>query len=231
MNQAQQRTSTTDWHDAKPAEIVAGIRRGDASAEDQLVERFARGVAVVLDRHTHGRPEAQDLFQETFAVALEKLRAGELRDPERLAGFMVAIARNLAIAWYRKRARRKTDDAGDTLAEVVSPRPGADARVAARETAVLVREVIANLGTDRDREILFRFYIAEHDKDEICADLRLTRVQFNRVLHRARDRFRTMLEARGISARMALASFVLAVLVCRWVFVDAMIRTLVSHGK
>ena len=46
----------------------------------------------------------------------------------------------------------------------------------------------------RDREILTRFYVEDQDKDEICTALNLDSLHFNRVLFRARKRFRKILE-------------------------------------
>jgi hypothetical protein len=37
------------------------------------------------------------LYQETFRIALEKIRRGDVREPEKLSGFMGGIARNLVI--------------------------------------------------------------------------------------------------------------------------------------
>lgn len=59
-----------------------------------------------------------------------------------------------------------------------------------------MRTLIGELGTERDRQILFRFYVAEHEKATICADLDLDLVHFNKVLFRAKQRFRTLLEKR-----------------------------------
>ena len=61
-----------------------------------------------------------------------------------------------------------------------------------QEQAAMVRAVLAELDSDRDREILFRFYLADDDKERICRDLGLTAVHFNRVLFRARERFREL---------------------------------------
>jgi len=44
----------------------------------------------------------------------------------------------------------------------------------------------------RDIQVLFRFYIAEEEKEKICADHGLTGPQFNLVLHRARERYREL---------------------------------------
>jgi RNA polymerase sigma-70 factor (ECF subfamily) len=51
---------------------------------------------------------------------------------------------------------------------------------------------MAELPSARDRQLLYRFYLGEEDKERICVDLKLTSLQFNRVLHRARERFREL---------------------------------------
>jgi RNA polymerase sigma-70 factor (ECF subfamily) len=124
---------------------------------------------------------------------LEKLRNGELREPSRLPGFIAQIARSLAIEHYRKATRRKTEPDSEALADVpdtAAGRSGQLAELLVRERSDLVRQVIQELGTSRDRDILLRFYIAEEDKDRISADFGLSSLQFNRVLHRARERYR-----------------------------------------
>lgn len=156
------------------------------------MELYGRAVAIILDRHTNGRPEAEDLFQDTFRVALEKLRRGELREPEKLPGFLAGIARSLAIEHYRKATRRKTDPDSEALLAVPASGAGQLGQLLNRENAGLVRQVIRELGTARDREILLRFYIAEEDKERIKEDLGLSSLQFNRVLHRARERYRDL---------------------------------------
>lgn len=193
-------------------ELVARIRAGDRTAETHLLERYGRGVAMILDRHTGRRPEAEDLFQETFRLTLEKLRGGELREPAKLPGFVAQVARNLAIEHYRKAARRQTDPDSDAVARATDGGKGPLRDLLAREHAALVRRVIHELGSERDRQILFRFYIAEEDKDAIAADFGLTGLQFNRVLHRARQRYKALYEARAaaVAARGAIIALLVA---------------------
>ena len=179
---------------------------------------YGRPVAILLDRQTNGRPEAEDLFQDTFRIALEKLRRGELREPAKLPGFLAQIARSLAIEHYRKAARRKTDADSEALDAAPARGEGPLSHLLTSENASLVRRVIHDLGNDRDRQILLRYYIAEEDKDRISGDLGLTSLQFNRVLHRARQRYKELyLERLGRSATaLLLALGILALLVPLW---------------
>ena len=92
--------------DAKltPADLVRRIRGGDPAAEAELVSRFGEGLAFLLRRWTRDSATAEDLYQETFRLALEKIRSGEVREPDRLAGFLRSLAKNLSIHHYRRSA-------------------------------------------------------------------------------------------------------------------------------
>lgn len=203
---------------ALAADLVEGIAGGDPQAEARLVASYGRGVELLLWRHVNrqdGRSEVEDLYQETFLVALEKLRAGQLREPEKLPGFLAGIARNLALEVYRKRARRKTEADSEGVQERATVTPPQLGSVLAREQGDLLRRVLAELGTQRDREILFRFYLGEEDKESIAADLGLTGGQFNRVLHRARQRYGELLRP-SLETRMGVASLVVCLIFLGW---------------
>jgi RNA polymerase sigma-70 factor (ECF subfamily) len=181
-----------------PAELVARIRNGERAAEEELVSRYSRGVALILRRNASVPAAAEDLYQEVFLRAVEKIRGGEIRDPKRLSGFICGLARNLAIDYLRRNATTESLD-DSTLATLTCDRaPGPLERVLNIEDARCVRQVLAALRSERDRQVLYRFYIGEEEKELICTDLKLTSLQFNRVLHRARDRFRELFSSAAV---------------------------------
>jgi RNA polymerase sigma-70 factor (ECF subfamily) len=90
----------------------------------------------------------------------------------------------------RVAACRTSGDVG--LADLASPRPDALEGMLSTERGAAVSRVLAEMPSDRDRQILFRFYVAEDDKDAICRDLDLSSLHFNRVLFRARERYREL---------------------------------------
>ena len=175
------------------AALARRVQAGDAAAETELVERYSRGVHFLLTELTRDPARADDLHQETFRLVLEKVRAGELREPEKLPGFIRQIARNLFIADYRKAARRGLEDL-DSVAPPADPAPDQLAQVLQAEDARLLRQLLAELRPERDRLVLFRFYLAGEPKERICADLGLAGSAFNVVLHRARHRFKALVE-------------------------------------
>ena len=56
----------------------------------------------------------------------------------------------------------------------------------------------------RDRQVLVRYYLRDEDKATLCHDLGLSDEHFNRVLHRARERFRALLGRRYAIAEVGL---------------------------
>ena len=76
----------------------------------------------------------------------------------------------------------------------------------------------ASWRNERDREILLRFYIAEEDKDRIAADYGLSSLQFNRVLHRARQRYKELLTgaARRRRAGRSVGGAIVLLLITLW---------------
>jgi len=178
-------------------ELVRRIVSGDPAAEAELVQRFSRALSFLLKRLTRDGAAADDLYQETFRLVIEKVRGGELREAERLPGFVSSMARNLFLGSVRRTGRRqKWQGDAEATETAPDPAPGQLAKLLARERAAAVREMLAELKNDRDREILSRYYIADEPKEDICRDLDLTDLHFNRVLFRARQRYKDLFERR-----------------------------------
>ena len=80
-----------------------------------------------------------------------------------------------------------------------------DAIAADLEAALAVRALLRELPQARDRLMLKRFYLDDHDKDIICQEMDLSEAAFNQALSRARKRFRQILEERGFAKRDLLS--------------------------
>ena len=182
-----------------PAGLVRRIQAGDGSAEAELVARFSPGLLLMLRQLARNPALADDLHQETLALVLQKIRRGEVREPERLAGFIRSTARNLFIADRRKEARYSPLDEGEEaparpeILRADRTAPALD-QVLAAEEARQVRHLLAELRFDRDRQVLIRFYLSDRSKEEICEDLEIEPERFNQVLFRARERLREIWE-------------------------------------
>jgi RNA polymerase sigma-70 factor (ECF subfamily) len=193
MSTSKPSSYSDDTEARASADIVERIRRNDAGAETELWERYCRGLLFLLRQRTRDPELAQDLRQETFRIALEKLRKDGLDDPTKLAAYLRGIAVNLVSGDWRKRARQNTNADTEVVERTADTASSVADGVTRAETSGLVRRLIGELGVDRDREMLMRFYIREEDKESICTELAITPLHFNRVLFRAKQRFRELL--------------------------------------
>lgn len=175
-------------------DLVSRIRAGNWQAEAELVERYGRGVMIIIRREIRDAVVAEDLYQEAFLIVLKKIRRGDVREPESLSGFVCGVARNLIISYFRRAARRESMTEIEEAIPLPNPAPDQLQELLQKEKADLVRQVLTEMPNERDVQALYRFYIADDDKEQICADLELTNLQFNLVLHRARERFRELYE-------------------------------------
>jgi RNA polymerase sigma factor (sigma-70 family) len=184
--------------------LASRIAAGDSGAEDELVSRYQRGILQILKCNTQDAELARDICQETFIVVLRRLRNAPLETPARLAAFIAQTARKLLIGSKRLAARRKTSADSDAVENAVDDAPtGRD--IEAESAAELVRRLLVELKSERDRQALLRFYVKEEPRDRICAELKVTETQFNLILFRAREQMRTLLRRRGVGPRDLLS--------------------------
>lgn len=187
--------------DFTPADLVQRIRTGSRQAEEELVERYSRGVWFVIRQQICEQEAAEDAYQESFRLILEKVRAGEVREPERLSGFISSLARNVMIEQFRRQSRRRAREEPEAGQPFASPEPGPLDGLLREEQRTLARQVLASLPSDRDRKVLYRFYLADEDRDEICAELGVTAGHFNQILFRARERYKRLFEEMNVKAK------------------------------
>lgn len=180
---------------AAPADLVARIAAGDRRAEQEFVRSYERGVRALVRRHCRPNdPIVDDLAQDVLARVLERLRAGAIREPAALPAYVQATIVYATSAEYR--SRRVTEPAA--LIDELPSDDNPSERASSNQLAGLLRSLLAQLPVARDREILVRFYLEEQDKDEVCRGLGIDASHFHRVVFRARERFRALLDGAGI---------------------------------
>ncbi len=175
-----------------PALIAAAIYQGDKRAESVLFERYYRPLLYIMHRKTNDPDQAQDLCQEAFCIMLERLRSQPLIEPDKLAAFLHNIALNLHIAEVRKSDRRKTHTDQELIGRITDPKQNQYRELLRERAGAAVNQMIAAMDNMRDRKLLHGFYIEERDKDELCAELNLSLRHFDKVLFRAKQRFRQL---------------------------------------
>lgn len=176
-------SDTVDW-----TKLVARIQGGDKSAMTELYNIFSRGIRFYLCRQL-GPQELEDKVHDSFLIVVQAIRRGDVREPERLMGFVRTVVRRQVAAHidHAVHSRREEIDVevGVRIADV---RSNPEQRAASRQQAELMKSVLHSL-SERDREILTRFYLHEETQEKICSDMDLTETQFRLLKSRAKARF------------------------------------------
>jgi RNA polymerase sigma-70 factor (ECF subfamily) len=111
--------------------LVARAQRHEPAGEAALFERFAPGLAGMLERLLGSLADAEDALQDTFVIALGQIE--QLREPAAVGAWLKGIAVHQAQRRFRRRRLlrvlgldRNPRDAG--LAELAAPTTPPDVR-------------------------------------------------------------------------------------------------------
>ena len=88
-----------EYDNRTDAELAVLARQGDASAFEALVRRYFGAVYGLAYGWTRNAQDAEDLTQEAFYRAFERLRS--LRDPSSFPAWLRTLTRNLCCMWHR----------------------------------------------------------------------------------------------------------------------------------
>jgi RNA polymerase sigma-70 factor, ECF subfamily len=161
------------------------------------LQRLREGVLSLLRRELRDKRLVEDLCNEAFRIVLERLREQPLEDPGKLAPYLAQTARFLARTDYRVTRRRRTfTGLQEVIEEFGDPDADPTAATQTDERAKAVRKLLEEIPHSRDREILVRVYLRDQDKEEICRELGIEETHYRRVIFRARERFRALIERR-----------------------------------
>jgi RNA polymerase sigma factor (sigma-70 family) len=168
--------------------LVEQIRNGDSAALEQMYRVFSTGIRFYLCRQL-GPQDLDDKLHDVFLIIVQSIQKGELREPERLMGYVRTIVRRQVAAQIddNVKARRNQADLefGMTLSD---HHPNPERCAIERENEELALRILQSL-PQRDREVLVRFYLEEQPPDRICREMGLTQTQFRLIKSRAKARF------------------------------------------
>ncbi len=134
--------------EARDADLVRQVVRGDRDAFRPLVGRYEQRVYILAISWLGDPAEAQDVTQETFYAAYRRLP--ELKDAEKFRAWLFATARNLCRVWLRKRRLFGEPVPLETLEDVPfeKPHPSFEAAESVGETR---EELLTLLHASLDR--------------------------------------------------------------------------------
>jgi RNA polymerase sigma-70 factor (ECF subfamily) len=186
--EAREKTSRPGYSSIEWGILVAQIKAGEEAGMEQLYKLFSRGIRYYLCRQL-GPQELEDRVHDTFLIVVNAVRRGDLREPERLMGFVRTVVRRQVAAYIEQAVHNRREQADlETGVTVADRKQNPEQEAMIRQKAELMESALLAL-SERDREILVRFYLKEQPQEQICREMTLTETQFRLLKSRAKAKF------------------------------------------
>jgi RNA polymerase sigma-70 factor (ECF subfamily) len=172
------------------ADLVRHIGRGeDRAAEAELFRRMAPRVRLYGLRHLRDGHAADDLVQQVLITVLETLRAGRLREPEKLASFVLGTCR-MTVLDLRRSSQRKERLLEQFGADLLAPVPPS---VPYLDQEQLTR-CVQNL-RERERAVVMMSFYDEQTGADVAQFLGVSEANVRVIRHRAIHQLRECMGA------------------------------------
>jgi RNA polymerase sigma-70 factor (ECF subfamily) len=174
------------WGDER--ELLVRVQDGDAAAFDILVRRHLPRARLVARRLMQDPDDADDLVQEAFLRALERIATFDVS--RAFEPWFTRLLINLGLDLRRKQSVRRTES-HDPEAIAGGTRP--DRETERSELRRSLSQALEKL-PDRQRMIVNLFEIDGHSTEEIADMLKVSQVTIRWHLHQARRTLRELLK-------------------------------------
>lgn len=170
--------------DGTLARRIASGPGGTTEAEEaELYRRFASRVRLYGRRHLRDESASDDLAQDVLLLAIERLRAGEVRQPDDIGSFILGTSR-MMVSSRRRAAGRRDELAARFIRAAESAAPSLAALDAPRVASCL--RTLA----ERERLVVVLTFYADRPAPAIAEDLGVSPGAIRVIRHRAMARLR-----------------------------------------
>src|SRR5262245_61435913 len=160
------------------ADLTLRIAQGDQDAEAEVCRRMAPRIRLYGLRHLRSASAADDLVQHVLLKMIEALRAGRLREPDKLPHFVLGTCR-LTVVDLRRSAQRQ----GRLLAQFVSDLRRDESTTPQLDDDQLARCVEAL--KERERTVVVLTFYDEQTAAEAAGFLGVSEANLRVIRHRA----------------------------------------------
>lgn len=167
------------------AELVQASLAGNRAAFGRIVTRYQSLVCSLAYCTTGSLQRSEDLAQETFIAAWQRLPA--LREPQKLRAWLCGIARNLTSNAQRRASREPAQlaESLDSVPEVSATDPTPTEEAVSREEAAILWQALGRI-PEIYREPLVLYYREHRSVDSVASQLELSTDAVKQRLSRGR---------------------------------------------
>jgi RNA polymerase sigma-70 factor (ECF subfamily) len=182
------------------ADLMLRVKKGDATAFEELVDKYKQPVLNLVYRTLRDTSEAEDLAQNVFIQVFKS--ADRYRVEAKFTTWLFTIARNLCLNEIRRRSRHPAEslDAAQTPDDEGSSRQFEDRRNTSAPDLLLrdeltnkVEEALASL-PENQRTAILLFKEKDMSYEEISKILECSLSATKSLIHRGRETLKLKLK-------------------------------------
>ena len=102
-----------NWNALSDNELIARYQAGEETALKTIILRYERRLFSYLMVSVKNKELAEDIFQDTFIKVINTIRSGNYQEEGKFFQWIMRIANNLKIDYYRRLQRMPTIDGGE----------------------------------------------------------------------------------------------------------------------
>jgi len=162
------------------ADLAVRIAAGaDREAEAEMCRRMGPRIRLYGLRHLRDRHAAEDLMQQVLITTIKALRAGQMRETEKLASFVLGTSRMMVLD--QRRSTRRRDQLLERFGvEMLSAAPAPKPRLDDERLTNCVQRL-----NERERTVVTMSFYGEEQGADIAQFLGVSETNVRVIRHRA----------------------------------------------
>lgn len=169
------------------------IEKND-EAKNQFVLINYNWLLFIVRRKFSRSNNHEDIVQDAFMIVINNLEQGKVSNPRVILSYLRTTALNIGFEYLRQDKKFKSSIDHDLLEEIESSKEDILTTIIWNDKTKYVKQVITELKVQRDQDILYGFYFLDKSKVSICQQLELSSEHFDRVLYRAKQRLKQLIQ-------------------------------------
>ncbi len=180
------------------AGYLARLKTGDKQTEQHFEAYFSNVIWLKLRNRVRARHLIDEIRQETFTRVINYLKSDKIiQYPERFGAFVLSVCNNVMLEVLRIESQQLRPPGN--LGERPDERVRFDADIVTEERKRMVRDVLAEMSA-KDSDLLRMVFLEEGDRSAISKHFSVDNDYLRVLLHRAKERFREVVNKKGVAA-------------------------------
>jgi len=181
----------------KSGKLALMITQGDKKAQTEFIQLNYKWLLIIIRRKFSHSNNHEDIVQDAFLLAITKLKKDEINNPKAILGFLRTAALNIGFSYLREDKKFQSSVEQDLIEKIQNNTQDVLSKLIWKDKSNYVKQVISELKVQRDKDILNKFYFQDQGKPAICQELKLSNEHFDRVLYRAKQRLKQIIDFKG----------------------------------